>query len=275
MTNAENPKKGNLQYHLLTALGDLSPLSIIVGAQGRVEMIGKTFLTSTKYFNNKKRGLIACTGLYEGIRVSAFTGQMGGPPTGIALPEAVLSGARIIVRVGSCSSLIEKPIPGDVMIVPQAVRFDGASDNWAWPEFPAAADYRVTAALVETAKRLAPDHYFVGTECSTSDFYNGQGRLDIYGEISERMLARHKEVMRLGIGCYSMEAAALFVWCLTQAKGLPAGAINAVYGNRITNVFEEKGEELASKIALEALVRLSRDPDMQCTLQREIPAVKG
>jgi uridine phosphorylase len=85
------------------------------------------------------------------------------------------------------------------------------------------------------------------------------------------MQARHKEVLRLGAACYSMEAADLFVWCATEGGGLPAGAINAVFANRHTNEWGMAGEELAAEIALDALVSLSEEASLAPYRSRELP----
>lgn len=84
----------------------------------------------------------------------------------------------------------------------------------------------------------------------------GQARENIDGYIPPELIAQHERLIKLGIACYSMEAAGLFVWCATHSGRLPAGAINAVYGNRITDQFAVAGEELAAKIAVETLVAL-------------------
>lgn len=271
--NAEKPKtSGGLQYHTHTGLNDLAAFCLIVGAPGRVYLIAK-LLTDVKMFFNDHRGLVSCTGKYHGVEISATTSGMGGSSMGIILPEAVLSGARIFIRVGSCGSLIEKSKPGDVIIPTAAIRFDGASNTWAPPEFPAVADYRVVNALVGCAKnRHAPNNFHTGVEVTTDDFYTGQGRPNpLTGEISERMAQRHKEVLRLGAACYSMEAASLFVWCATEGGGLPCGAINAVFANRHTGEFETKGEDLAVAIALDACRLLDADLSMAGYISRRLP----
>ncbi len=261
----------NLQYHLHTSTNYLSPLCLIVGAPGRVDMIGEKFLTDVKRYANDHRGLVSISGKYSGVEVSVTTSGMGAPSLGIVLTEAVLSGARIFIRVGSCGSLIRESRIGDVIVVNGAIRYDGASETWAPLEFPAFSDYRIVHALVEAASKNASGKYHLGIECTTSDFNSGQGRPNLFHVIPERMKARHDEVMRLKVSCYSMEAAALFVWCATEGGGLPCGAINAVFANRKTKQFGVAGEELAALVALEALLKLSSEPSMQGYISRKLP----
>ncbi len=235
-------------------------------------MIGREFLKDARRFSNDHRGLVSYTGTYRDKAVSVTTSGMGGPSIGIVLPEAVLSGARIFIRVGSCGSLVQGSEPGDVIIPTAAIRFGGTSETWAPKEYPAFAHWPVVQALVEEAGLQAGGHYYTGVECSTDDFYTGQGRPSpLFGTVPPRMQARHEEVLRLGAACYSMEAADLFVWCATAGGGLPVGAVNAVFVNRHIGRFEVKGEELAARIGLDALVRLGDSPAMADYVSRRLP----
>ena len=173
--------------------------------------------------------------------------------------------------MGSCGSLIRESKVGDVIISTAAIRFDRTADDWATPEYPAFADWRVVSALHRAAQAKAPDRFHMGVECTTGDFYIGQGRPNLFGVVPERMRARHEEALRLGAACYSMEAAPLFVWCATEGGGLPAGAINAAFANRHTNEWGMAGEELAAEIALDALEGLSSDASLAPYLSRELP----
>ena len=273
MNQADQPRaEGRLQYHTHTREGDLSALCLIVGAPGRADMIAASYLKNAKRFSNDHRGLVSYTGDYDGTEISVTTSGMGGPSIGIVLPEAVRSGARIFIRVGSCGSLIQESKVGDIVVATAAIRFDGTADDWAPKEYPAFADWRVVGALCDAAFRKTGGRFFTGVECTTSDFYSGQGRPNLFGLVSERMRARHEEVLRLGAACYSMEAADLFVWCATEGGGLPAGVVNAVFGNRHTNEWGVAGEELAAEIGLEALVELSKKEAMADYLLRRRPA---
>ena len=257
------------EYHLHTRSGDLSPLCLQVGSPERARMIAERFFTRPMLVGDH-RGLRSYTGTYDGTRISVVTTGMGAPSTGIVAPEAFRSGGRIFIRVGSCSTLLKEPKPGDVIVVTGAVRYEGASQAWAPIEYPALAHYRVVAALEEAAQDLAEGHYFLGVEATIDCFNEGQARPNVDDEIPEEMRRRHDELIRLGVACYSMEASALFVWCATHVKrlgGLPAGVVNAVYGNRRTNAFQVAGEDRAAKIALHALVALADDPGMAKYMQ--------
>ena len=65
--------------------------------------------------------------------------------------------------------------PGDLVIAIAAVRYDGASTDYAPLEYPAVASPEVLMALIEAAERLRV-RYHVGIVASTSTFYLGQSR---------------------------------------------------------------------------------------------------
>ena len=272
MAQADQPRaEGNLQYHTHTGEGDLSALCLIVGAPGRAELIADRYFAKARRFSNEHRGLVSFTGEYKGVEVSVTTSGMGGPSIGIVLPEAVRSGARIFIRVGTCGSLIPASKPGDVIIATAAIRFDRTAEDWAPVEYPAFADWRVVGALYKAASSRAAGRFHTGVECTTSDFYAAQGRPNLFGVVPEPLRGRHEEVLRLGAACYSMEAADLFIWCATEGGGLPAGAVNAVLGNRRTNEWDVVGEELTSEIALDALVTLSQEESIAAYVSRRAP----
>lgn len=239
------------EYHLETREGDIASHCLLVGSPERAEMIaGDYFQGASKVGDH--RGLKSFTGEVDGVRMSVVTTGMGSPSTGIVLPEAYQSGARRFIRVGSSSTLWQEPVPGDSAICTGAVRLEGASKNWAPIEYPAVADYRVVAALVEAAEELGLPHH-VGIGATTDCFNEGQGRPDINDYIPPRLQAQHDELVARGVLFYSMEEAALFVWCTTHGRDIWAGAVDAIYGNRLTRAFEVCGEEEAARIAIRAL----------------------
>ncbi len=246
-------------YHLHTKEGDLPDYCLLVGSPERAEMIATNFFRDARLVG-EHRGLKSYTGMAlrpsgiqstnDVLEMSVVTTGMGGPTTGIVLPEAVYSGARNFIRVGSCSALQPGPRPGDSMICTGAVRLEGASPNWASIEYPAVADYRIVSALVASAKRQKLPHH-IGIGATTDCFMEGQVRPDLNGYISPRLVLQHEELVARGVAFYSMEEATIYVWCSTHG-GFPAGAVDAVYGNRASNDWNVTGDEEAAKIAIGA-----------------------
>lgn len=243
-------------HHLRTREGDIAKNCLLCGDPKRSEMIAREFFDKDAKLVGDNRGLKTFTGSVAGVPISAVTTGMGSASCSNVLPEAYFCGARRFIRVGSCSTLWTNPKPGDSVICTAAVRYDGASNNWAPIEYPAVADFRVVNALIEAAIRLNLPHY-VGIGATTSDFVEGQGRRNVNNYLSPQMLMRHEEIVKLGILFYSMEEATLFTWCTTHFPDLWAGAVDAIFGNRQTNEFAEKGEKQAAQIAIEAMINLN------------------
>lgn len=260
---------GEREYHLHTKPGDIAPYCLLVGSPERAEMIADQYFASPRLVGDH-RGLKSFTGTCRSGRslpptmndvpISVVTTGMGAPSLGIVLPEAYRCGARMFIRVGSCSALRAEAKPGDVVIVTGAMRLEGASRSWAPIEYPAFADHQIVAALIRSSWRVRSSSTLIGVEATTDDFNEGQGRPNLDGVLLAESEARHKRILELNVACYSMEASALFVWCATHGGGIPAGAINAVYGNRITNEFRVAGDELAARFAVEAIEELSTPP---------------
>jgi uridine phosphorylase len=241
-------------YHLYTRAGDIAPNCLLVGSPERAEMIASNMFANPRLVGDH-RGLKSFTGMVKDMPISVVTTGMGSATTGIVLPEAVYSGAKRFIRVGSCSTLWPGPRPGDSVICTGAVRLDGASENWAPIQYPAVADFRVVSAMVEAAERLNLPHH-VGIGATTTCFNEGQARPDMNGYLPPRLAELHEELVMRGVLFYSMEEATLFVWCTTHGDYW-AGAVDAIYGNRHTNELEIKGEEEAAQIAIAALVILN------------------
>lgn len=241
------------QYHLHTEPGSLAERCLLVGAPERAEQIARDLFTLPVKVGDH-RGLKSFTGKFHGLPMSVVTTGMGGPTLGIVMPEAVRSGAKVFIRVGSCSTLWPEVRLHSTVICTGAVRLDGASQNWAPMEYPAVADWRLVASLVAAAEYLQFPHT-EGIGATTACFNEGQARPDDSGYLPPRLMAIHEELVARHVLFYSMEEAALFIWCLAHG-GYPAGSVCAVFGNRATNEFDPGGEYEAALIAANALASL-------------------
>lgn len=254
--SADNPEsEEGRQYHLETRPGDIAPRCLLVGSPERAEFIATTLLKNARKVGDH-RGLKSFTGTYGGELVSVVTTGMGSASMAIVLPEAVKSGARCFIRVGSCGGLTKEMSLGHSVICTGAVRYDGASENWAPIEVPAVASWEVVAALHKAAVILMlPRH--VGLGATTTCFNEGQGRPNPLSDdyVPEHMKRRHEEMVRCGIRFYSMEEATLFIWCQTHGE-IPCGAVDAVYANRVEGTFGATGDDNAARIALHAILDL-------------------
>jgi uridine phosphorylase len=173
----------------------------------------------------------------------------------ILVNEAASAGVETFVRVGSTGAIQKDIKCGDLVISVGAVRLDGTSEHYVRIEFPAVGHYQVLLALIDAAESLS-FKYHVGVTATSSDFYAGQERLafkQLKRSGTDNLI---RTLQNAGVLNFEMESATLFV--LSSLLGLRAGAVCAVYANRVTNEFEPSaGEENCIKVANEAVKILS------------------
>ncbi|MDR2005744.1 MAG: uridine phosphorylase [Acidaminococcales bacterium] len=201
---------------------------LLPGDPGRVESIAGVFvrprfLTARREYTSwlaycRNKPLLVCS-----------TG-MGGPSVTICVEELARLGVKNFIRVGTSGSIQQRVKLGDVVINNAAVRLDGASGHYAPYEFPAAADFELTGALVKSARRAAvPCH--VGIAVSSDTFWPGQERYDSFtGYVLPSLRGSLAVWRQLGALNCEMETAALFV--SVQALGLSAACICGIVAAR-------------------------------------------
>jgi uridine phosphorylase len=193
-------------------------------------------------------------GSYHGVPISACSTGIGGPSTEIALNELAAIGSETFLRLGTTGGLQERLRVGDIVISTASVRWDGASDSYAPPAFPAVASYEVVLALIEASERLGMT-YHLGVSAATSSFYAGQSRpafADYIGVNSDRV----ERLQAMGVLNFEMESATVFT--LSSLFGLRGGAACIVVADRFRNEFRPEGaDETLAKLGAEASVALA------------------
>lgn len=247
---------GQRQYHIACRRGDLAPYLLVPGDPERVPRI-------VGFWDSGKevawhREFRSWTGVYRGVRLSALSTGIGSAAMAIAVNEAAQVGVGTFIRVGSCGSIQRGVECGDLVISVGAVRLDGTSSSYVPVEFPAVASYEVVLALVEAAEGLGV-RYHVGLTATASDFYAGQSRPVFRRGLLGAGAGVVEGLHKAGVLNVEMECAPLFV--LASLFGLRAGAVCAVFANRVKDVFEAgAGEEDAIRVANEA-VKILNDWD--------------
>lgn len=214
--------ENQIQYHIQCGPGDVAPVVIVPGDQGRVESIISKLHDPKKVSEN--RGLITYTGYYEDYPVSVTSTGMGGPSASIVYEELINIGAKILIRIGSVAGLQEEIEEGDVIIPHSCVRDDGASQYYVPQNFPAVASPEVYLRLISAAKSLNLD-FKTGINWSHSCFYNRDP------EYFQRW-SRYRVVSM------DMEASSLFV--ISSLRGVKAGFIGICYANRFKQSNRDK-----------------------------------
>lgn len=221
-------------YHIGFGKDDLGPnpptVAILSGDPDRATLIAQTKLTDSKILS-EHRGLNSYVGLLpNGRPVLSATSGMGAPSMSIVVNELIQVGIRTVIRVGTCGSIQEHVLPGQVAISKSALCRQGAANDIAPPEYPASADPFVTVALVEAAKRLGIE-CALGITASVDTFYEGQERTGSANPHLMRWLQGITDEYRnLGVINYEMEAGTLFK--MGNVYGFAAACVCGVIAQR-------------------------------------------
>ena len=194
------------QYHINCAKGDVGGYVLLPGDPGRCEAIAKHFDNPVHIGMNREYNVY--TGTLLGEKVSVCSTGIGGPSAAIAMEELVKLGAHTFIRVGTCGGIDLDVLPGDVVVATGSIRFEHTSLEYAPIEFPAVADFEITAALKGASEDLGYRTHTGVVQCKDS-FYGQHTpeRSPVYYEL----LNKWESWKRLGVKASEMESSALFV----------------------------------------------------------------
>lgn len=213
--------KKHVQPHIMCGVGDVAKYVLLSGDPKRVEKIAALFDEGSKVA--EYRGFITCTGSVDGIGISASSTGIGCSSAAIVAEELARVGAEVFIRVGTTGALQPEIEMGDIVVATAAVRADGASRCYVPLEFPAVADFDVTTALVEAARKLEQKVHF-GPVLTSDVFYGDLENLRVWS--------------RFNVLSVEMESSVIFT--IANLKKLKAGTILAVDGNPLLGI--GKGE---------------------------------
>ncbi|WP_347239936.1 nucleoside phosphorylase [Oscillatoria sp. FACHB-1406] len=252
------------QYHIGFSredLGDVPPrLAFLSGDRNRTRSIAESYLQGARPLA-VNRGLDSYLGfLSDGSPVLCATSGMGAPSLSIVANELVQVGINQIVRIGTCGSIQPYIRTGSIVISQASLCRQGAANDIAPIEYPAAADPFLTVALVRAAESLGID-YHLGITASVDTFYEGQERSESSANphLLRRLRGITEEYRNLRILNYEMESGTLFK--MAGVYGFAAACVCAVVADRVeaeTVVVEEKEKavERAIRTAIEAVEEL-------------------
>ena len=196
----------NKQFHIQCVEGDVGKYVILPGDPGRCEAIARHFDNPVHIGMNREYNV--WTGTLLGEKVSVCSTGIGGPSAAIAMEELVKIGADTFLRTGTCGGIHLDVKPGDIVVATGAVRYEHTSLEYAPIEYPAVADFALTAALTQASEALGFDTHTGIVQCKDS-FY-GQHSPEaspVYYELQHKW----ESWKRLGVKASEMESAALFV----------------------------------------------------------------
>lgn len=256
--------KSNRLYHIGFGQDDLGSkppkIALLSGDPERARLIAQNYLQDV-YLLSESRGLNSYLGsLQNGRPVLSATSGMGASSLSIVVNELVQVGIRQIIRIGTCGSIQAHVPVGSIVISSAALCRQGAANDIAPIEYPAAADPFLTVALVKAAQELEIEHY-VGITASVDTFYEGQERTDSANPHLMRSLhGITEEYRRLNILNYEMESGTLFK--MASVYGFAAACVCGVVAQRTLgeNVILEQ-KDVAVKNAIAVAVRAAHNFD--------------
>jgi uridine phosphorylase len=172
-------------------------------------------------------------GKIDGTPVTVASTGIGGPSTAILIEELANLGAHTFIRIGTSGGMADGLEKGDFVIATGAIRADGTSRSYAWPEYPAVADYEIVTALVDSATK-AGKRYDVGIAFSVDGFYS-ENKVLAEGKIASMShsacmpsftVDRLADARMMNAKNIEMENGTIFTLC--SLFGLRAGAICTV-----------------------------------------------
>ena len=242
-----------MKYHvkLNEELVKGAKIAILPGDPGRVEKTAK-FISPKAQFLASNREYTSWMTEANGKNILVCSTGIGGPSLSIAVEELAGLGIKAFIRIGTTGAIQPFIKIPSLIITTGAVRLDGASKHYAPVEYPAVADFDITSALIEAAKKTGIDFY-KGITASSDTFYPGQERYDTYSKyVIKDFQGSLSEWQKLHVLNFEMESATLFT--IANAFGLKAGCISSVIVNRTQNeipddkVLAQAEQNLASAV---------------------------
>ncbi len=269
-------------YHLSIKPEDIADVIILVGDQGRVEVVSGFF--DNIIVKKQNREFITHTGFYRGKKISVISTGIGTDNIDIVINEldALVNidlkkrtvkekhHALRFIRLGTSGGL-QKDVPVDTFLLSEKViGFDGMLNFYAGIESvidmdfeKAFTDYmdwnpRLAKPYVVSASpslvKLLDEKAHKGVTISAPGFYGPQGRklrLDIHDPgINKKITAF--SFGNYKITNYEMESSALFG--LSQMLGHEAVTICAIIANRVTMTYSKDYHPV-----IEQLIRYTLD----------------
>lgn len=199
--------------HLKTYPGQIAPRVLTCGDPWRAQSIAEKMENTTVVSKNREYWVF--NGEYNGVPVTVASHGVGASGAAICFEELIRSGAKVIIRVGTCGALQPEVVAGDLVVATGGVREDGVTPQLVPLSYPAVADSQVADALYAVAKEKGA-RVHKGLVLSLAAFYPGLMPL------ANRIMAK------AGVLASENEVATLLV--IASLHGVKASAIIAVDG---------------------------------------------
>ena len=207
--------------HISAAPGDFAKTVLMPGDPLRSKFIAETYLENPVLVNNI-RGVHGYTGTYKGKRVSVMASGMGMPAIGIYSYELFhFYDVDNIIRIGSAGAITDKLHLRDIVAGMSAYTNSNYGKQFGFDGHLApCCSYELLNKAIAAGEKLGQT--VVPGPVYSNDLFYEQG----LGEASSTAL------MRLGVLCVEMEAAALYL--NAAAAGKNALALLTISDNLVT-----------------------------------------
>ena len=203
----------------------------LCGEPERVPKIASQLSDSRKVLQHREYSVYE--GGLDGTPISVASTGIGGPSAAILVEEMANLGAQTFIRIGTSGGIAEGLSKGTFVVATGAVRMDGTSKSYVWPEFPALANHEVVMALVDSATRRKA-RFDVGVCLSVDGFYSENkvlkdgkiAPMSQSGYMPSFMVNRLADAKQMGVKNMEMENGTIFTLC--SLLGIRAGAICTV-----------------------------------------------
>ncbi|KAJ6480275.1 nucleoside phosphorylase domain-containing protein [Mycena sanguinolenta] len=207
LTDANFPRTADLRvYHLGLRPGEVANRIVTVGSPSRARTVASHFDAAPKIFELvSERGFLTLTGRYKGVPVSVVSIGMGHPNVDFFVREVreCLSGDMLIIRLGSCGSLIDVPV-GSVVVPKSSVAVERNLDfAFVSPEECKEQPYRISKSVLADPQLHGQLHQSLSdakpqdwkaaivagtTNASADSFYSSQGRQTSFPDQNENLI---------------------------------------------------------------------------------------
>jgi uridine phosphorylase len=225
------------EYHIGLAQGELAPYVLLCADINRVAKVVSHL--SKIELERRNREFVTYTGFYQKVPVSVMGTGIGPDNTEIVLVELskIVQGATLI-RIGSCGAIQRNIKLGDLVISTASVRLENTSTYFVPEGYPAVANQEVTLALIQACEELRLP-YHAGLTASAPGFYGAQGRGT--ATLPSRFRDLPRDLAKIKVLNFEMETSTLFT--LSLLNGFRAGAVCAVYAQRVHDTFVTKAQK--------------------------------
>lgn len=221
--------------HIRIAPGQCPRRVVTCGAPERAAVIAEQLEQSAPLARNREYH--SYVGLHRGEQVLVISHGIGAAGAAICWNELIDLGAGVILRVGTAGGLYEGAGIGDLVIPTAAIRRDGLTHRMLPAEFPAVADFDLTARLLSALSGRGGIARS-GIILSTDLFYPG------LLEPEQPFFARANAI------AVEMECSALFV--LGALRRVSTAAVLILDGNPLTGLYDPTHPRMvdATRVAL-------------------------